>query len=177
MTDDEREDDTMPGVGSKTAVLPAVDPIAALSAKLDTMRAENVAMRADVCEHLHELVKTTATIADQVSANTVDIAGLKDAKKASEAVRAKLSSSDLAQDAQLAQEKAAREELAGKVDALLAIGQRIDKLADRPAAKAIGVLIVFLVGTYLAGRGIQLAPTPQVVQQVAPTVIYADGGP
>lgn len=67
-----------------------------------------------------------------------------------------VSEQDLAQDAQLAQERAAREELAGKVDKLLAIGERLDKLAQKPAVKAIGALITIAIITYAAAHGVTI---------------------
>lgn len=74
-------------------------------------------------------------------------------------MRAKAESShDMEQDAQLVQERAAREELATKVDALLAIGERLDKLAKNPAAKAIGAIVTFALVAYAASHGITIKP-------------------
>lgn len=72
-----------------------------------------------------------------------------------------LSSANLEQDAQLAQERAAREALASKVQELtdsqavqLAILTRLDKVASNPTVK----VLLFLAGTaatgYLATKGI-----------------------
>lgn len=65
-----------------------------------------------------------------------------------------VSQQDMAQDAQLAQERAAREALAAKVDAIaktnetqLAILARLDKVASNPTVK----LILFAIGVAVTG--------------------------
>ncbi len=82
---------------------------------------------------------------------------------ANNSIRAKSTTQqDMEQDAQLAQERAAREALAVKVDdiaktneAQLAILARLDKIASNPTVK----LILFALGTiatgYLASKGLK----------------------
>lgn len=71
------------------------------------------------------------------------------------------SQSDLEQVAQLAQERAAREELAGKVDALtttqatqLAILARLDAVAKNPLAKTLAAMLATAAITWLAAHGV-----------------------
>lgn len=63
---------------------------------------------------------------------------------------------DLEQAAALAAEKVAREELAAKVDALLAIGTRLDRLTKNPIAKAIATIVGFALVSYAASKGISI---------------------
>jgi predicted nucleic acid-binding Zn-ribbon protein len=80
--------------------------------------------------------------------------------RTSERVRG-VSESDLEQDAQLAQERAAREELAAKVDAIaktnetqLAILSRLDNVAKNPLVKTLAAMLLTALVTWLASHGI-----------------------
>lgn len=71
-----------------------------------------------------------------------------------------LSTSDAEQAAQLAQERAAREELAKKVDGLtatqdmqLAILSRLDRVASNPTVKVIAGMVATALLTWLASHG------------------------
>jgi hypothetical protein len=71
------------------------------------------------------------------------------------------SENDMAHDAQLAQERAARESLAAKVDSLtktqdtqLSILVRLDRVASNPLVKTLGAMLLTAVITYLASHGI-----------------------
>lgn len=63
---------------------------------------------------------------------------------------------DMEQAAALAAEKVAREELAAKVDTLLAIGTRLDRLTRNPIAKAIATVIGLAIISYAASHGISI---------------------
>jgi predicted nucleic acid-binding Zn-ribbon protein len=74
-----------------------------------------------------------------------------------------VSQADLAHDAQLAQERAAREALAQKVDALdakqdtqLAILTRLDGIAKNPLVKTIAAMLATAFVTWLATHGIKV---------------------
>lgn len=68
------------------------------------------------------------------------------------------SQQNLEQDAELAKEKLAREALAAKVDTVLAIGTRFEKLIDRPLVKVLGFILLSAATTYAAAHGIQVKP-------------------
>jgi len=63
---------------------------------------------------------------------------------------------DLEQAAALAAEKVAREELAAKVDTLLAIGARLDKVTTNPMVKVLVGMLLTAAVSYLAGKGFAL---------------------
>ncbi len=74
-----------------------------------------------------------------------------------------LSNSDLEHASQLAQERAARESLAVKVDSLtstqetqLAILSRLDRVASNPLVKTLAAMFATAVLTWLASHGIQV---------------------
>lgn len=82
------------------------------------------------------------------------------AARTSDAVRS-ASQVDVEQAAQLAQERAAREALAAKLDALsgtqeaqLAILSRLDKVAANPIVKTLAAMLATAVITWLASHGI-----------------------
>lgn len=84
------------------------------------------------------------------------------AHRASDGVR-QLSTTDAAHDAQLAQERMAREELAAKVDSLtqtqatqLAILGRLDAIAKNPLAKTVAAMLATALVTWLASHGVQV---------------------
>ncbi len=106
-----------------------------------------------------------------------------------------LSTSNAEQDAQLAQERMAREALAKKVDELgesqtaqTVMLSKITGILDTPMAKRIGqaagglVLAALIAASAWLARGNVPAPPPTViqmpvpVQQLAPVTIYADAG-
>ena len=60
---------------------------------------------------------------------------------------------DLEQAAALAAEKEAREALTVKVDTLLAIGTRLDKVTSNPTLKVIVGMLLTAAVTWLAGKG------------------------
>ena len=63
---------------------------------------------------------------------------------------------DLEQAAALAAEKVAREELATKVDTLLAIGTRLDKVTSNPMVKVLFGMLLTAAVSYLAGKGFHI---------------------
>lgn len=74
-----------------------------------------------------------------------------------------LSNSDLEHASQLAQERAAREALAAKVDGLtstqetqLAILSRLDKVASNPLVKTLAAMVATALLTWLAAHGVQV---------------------
>ena len=76
-----------------------------------------------------------------------------------------LSTSNAEQDAQLAQERAARESLAAKVDKLDVMQQtqldilgRLDKVASNPMVKTVVTILVTIIGTWAASKGISVKP-------------------
>jgi hypothetical protein len=84
------------------------------------------------------------------------------ANRTSAGVRS-LSTTDAAQEAQLAQERAAREELAAKVDSLaktnetqLAILGRLDAVVKNPLAKTLVAMLATAAITWLAGHGVHV---------------------
>jgi hypothetical protein len=154
---DPHEDPTVPGMPEqpKTTKLQAADPALVLLTQI------KAAMEAGFRE-------TNANI-DLVSGdlNTVKAEvraiqtwkGEQEARASRHSLQAKAESShDLEQDAQLAQERAAREALATKVDTLLAIGERLDKLAKHPVAKVVGTIIAVTLAGYAASHGIAIKP-------------------
>jgi hypothetical protein len=142
----------------KTAQLPAADPVQVLLMQLrNQMTAGFNETRADLESVKNEGQRTNLRLTrlemrqDDVETRLT---------RSSDGVRG-LSQHDVEHDAQLAQEKAAREALATKVDDLsasqelqLAILGRLDKLAANPTVK----VILFALGTiatgYLASKGL-----------------------
>lgn len=139
----------------KTAELPAADPVQVLLLKLQRgMDAGFLNMGADIKLVANDLgvVKDRVTLLERRADTTSD--------------RVKQqSSSDLSQDAQLAQERVAREELAAKVDALtstqatqLAILGRLDKVASNPTVKVLFGMLATALVTWLASHGGAVLP-------------------
>ena len=91
------------------------------------------------------------------------------ASRASTGVRV-LSQTDQAHDAQLAQERASREELAKKTDSIasevatlrqtndvqLAILSRLDSITSNPIVKTLAAMIATAAMTWLAAKGIRI---------------------
>lgn len=61
---------------------------------------------------------------------------------------------DLEQAAALAAEKVAREELASKVDTLLAIGTKLEKLTNNPMLKVLVGMLLTAAVSWLASKGL-----------------------
>ena len=77
-----------------------------------------------------------------------------DSRAARTSLRVEQSSKiDLEQAAALAAEKEAREALTVKVDTLLAIGTRLDKVTSNPTLKVIVGMLLTAFVTWLAGKG------------------------
>jgi hypothetical protein len=156
LTPDDENRSEMPSQPT-TVQLPAVPPWAIeLTKSVKTGIAE---LRADVALVSNDLgiVKDRVTILE--SRRNDDDAR---AARISGGVR-NLSTTDAEQSAQLAQERAAREALATKVDELattnvtqLAILTRLDKVASNPTVKLLMFAIGTIVTGWLAGKGLAL---------------------
>ncbi len=145
----------------KTAELPSVPQWAieltqAMKSGIAEVRADVAMVSADVAIVSNDLgiVKDRVTILesrrndDEVRFN-----------RTSNRVR-EVSQSDMEQASQLVQEKAAREELAAKVDALtttqatqLAILSRLDKITSNPTVKVLAGMAATALVTWLASHG------------------------
>jgi hypothetical protein len=146
MTDDPRAE---PPEQPKTAQIAAVPPWAVeLTLAMKSGIAE---VRADISLVSNDLslVKDRVTILET------------ERTKLSGGVRG-LSSADSAHDAQLAQERAAREALADKVDNLtktqetqLAILGRLDKVASNPLVKTLLTVLGTALATWAASKGLK----------------------
>lgn len=144
-------DDSMPPQ-PKTAELPAADPVQVLLLKIQRgMDTGFLNMGADIKLVANDLsvVKERVNLLERRADNTSDRV-----KQAS--------SSDLDHDAQLAQERLAREELAAKVDALtttqatqLAILGRLDKVAANPHVKVILAVLAAAAVSWATSKGLK----------------------
>ncbi len=145
----------------KTKELPAADPIAILTKMLgDGLK--NIDSRLDSQDGKLDKVVTEGIEAN-VRLTRIEVrvdgaeqrVGELEGRIGRTSMRIQESSKvDLEQASALAQEKIAREELAVKVDTLLAIGERLDRLTKNPIAKAIATIIALALVSYAASKGI-----------------------
>jgi hypothetical protein len=150
---DPKEDETLPG--TPTVSIPKADPALILLTQIKlSMDAGFTEVRSDLESVKNEGQRTNLRLTRQeVRMDDVEV------RLGHNSLRAKAESShDLEQDAQLVQERAAREALAAKVDTLLAIGERLDKLAKNPIAKVVGTILAFTLAGYAASHGITIKP-------------------
>jgi septal ring factor EnvC (AmiA/AmiB activator) len=138
-----------------TGELPKVDPVLEI---LKEVRSDVHALRADVALVSNDL----GVVKDRVALVETRVVDLEAARsRTSNRVR-EVSQSDLNQEAQLAQERSAREELAKQVASLaesnqvqLAILTRLDRLAANPHVKIILAVLATAATTWLASKGLK----------------------
>jgi hypothetical protein len=87
-----------------------------------------------------------------------------------------VSEQDLAQDAQLAQERAAREELAEKVDKLLGIGERLEKVTKNPTIKVLAGMLATAAITWLAAHNAGAVLPAERTATTTVVHVYTDAG-
>lgn len=172
----------------KTAQLPAADPVQVLLLKMQrSIESGFVA----VDHRLDRQESTLAKVAnDGVETNTrlarvevrVEAAersvGELEGRIGRTSTRVREASQvDMEQDAQLAQERAAREALAAKVDKLVGIGERLEKVTSNPTVKVLAGMLATAALTWLASHGGSLLQAPPAAP---PAVVYvtapADAG-
>lgn len=138
----------------RTMELPAADKQDILLAEVRRGFSE---LRADI-----SLVANDVSIVkDRVAVVEGRVNALEEARKTTSMRVADASKADLEHEAQLAQERAAREELAAKVDALaktnevqLAILARLDHVAKNPLVKTLAAMLATAAITWLASHGV-----------------------
>ena len=143
----------------KTAELPAADPVQVLLAQLKvSMDAGFAGLRADVGLVSNDLglLKDRVVLVEKRVADGEERAARTSARVQGSSVV------DLEHESQLAQERAAREELAAKVDALtasqtlqLAILGRLDKVATNPHVKLILAVLATAMMSWAASKGLK----------------------
>lgn len=181
-------DDSMPAQ-PKTTELPAADPVQVLLLKMqrsiekgfiavdDRLDRQEATLR-KVADDGVETNTRLARVEVRVEAAERSVGDLEGRiGRTSTRVR-EASQVDLAHDAQLAQERAAREELAAKVDKLLSIGERMEKVTKNPTVKVLGGMLATAALTWLASHGGSVLPTkpeaPPPVYITLPTDAGAD---
>ncbi len=156
MKDDDTQPSSMPPQ-PKTTELVAPDPLQIAIAKLTSLVDRGFhETRADLESVKNEGQRTNLRLT-RLEMRQDDV----ETRLTRTSVRAKAESDqDMARDAQLAQERSAREELAGKVDALtktqdvqLAILARLDKVTSNPTVKVIAGMLATALITWLASHG------------------------
>ncbi len=141
------DEDTQPSASEmpeqpKTAKIAAADPVLII---LHEIKRDVGEARADIALVSNDLglLKSEVRIIQTWKGDV-------DARLGNNSMRAKAESlHDVEQDTRL-------DTLGTKVDTLLAIGERLDKLAKNPVAKAIGGLIALAIVSYAAAHGITI---------------------
>ena len=147
------EDDTLPGIQTQT--LQAPDPVQVMLARLTkTVETGFTDLRADTETLKNEGQRTNLRLT-RLEMRQDDV----ETRLTRTSTRVKAESEhDMEQDTQLAQEMAAREALTAKVDTLVDIAGRLDRLFRHPVAKAVGSLLALALVTWLASHGVKVSP-------------------
>ena len=147
----------------KTTQLPPADPSAVLLIELKSLvKSGQEEIRADLDVLKHEGQRTNTRLT-RIEERVDEVEGR--IGRNSARVR-DVSQQDMAQDAQLAQERTAREELAAKVDKLLSIGEKLEKVTKNPTAQVLAGMLATAAITWLAAHNAAPPPVPQLATPV-----------
>ncbi len=127
-----------------TKELPAADPVLVA---VTAITREVLGLRADVA-------LLSSDFARDIGEVRVRVLTLEEARRRNSDRARSASQMDLAHDAQIAQERMAREALSEKVETLLGIAKRLDKIASNPLAKTLAAMLATALVTWLASHGV-----------------------